>query len=279
MSSKSFIAKIAEAILKSNKPKYMDFEYDDFLDDTNHNLPKHFFKQSEFANHKAYILGDKNSKNTILYLHGGAYINEVNYQHLLFCFALSRKLDAQVIVPVYPIAPANTAMDAYDVIVDVYGKLISNDNLIVMGDSAGGGFAHSFCQYLKEIDLPQPDKIITFSPWIDISMSNPPYDSKNDPVLGEVGLSKIAKLWAGNWDLSDYRLSSVFGDNHDLADTLIFCGDNEIFYKDIKKYVENLKNDGVNVELVVGRGLFHVYPLFPIPEAWSVLKKIKEIID
>ena len=75
-------------------------------------------------------------------------------------------------------------------------------------------------------------------------------------------------------------MSPVFGDNADLADTLIFVGENEIFYQDIKKYVENLKNDGVNVKLVVGSGLFHIYPLFPIPEAKEAFKEIKkEIID
>ena len=72
----------------------------------------------------------------------------------------------------------------------------------------------------------------------------------------------------------------MFGDNTGLADTLIFVGENEIFYKDIKKYVENLKKDGVNVRLITGPKLFHIYPLFPIPEAISAFKEIKkEIID
>ena len=149
-----------------------------------------------------------------------------------------------------------------------------------MGDSAGGGFVHSFCQYLKTIDLPQPQKIITFSPWVDISMSNTPYDSDDDPILGEIGLREIGKSWAGSWDTKDYRVSPLFGDNSNLPDTLIFAGENEIFYSDIKKYVENLKNDGVDVKFIVGPELFHIYPLFPIPEARTAFNELKkEIID
>ena len=222
----------------------------------------------------------KNSKNTILYIHGGAYINEINYQHLLYCRMMSRKLDAHVFAPVYPLAPSSSAKQTYDVIVPLYEKLIRKDNLILMGDSAGGGFVHSFCQYLKTVDLPQPKQIITFSPWVDISMSNQPFDSENDPILGEVGLREIGKSWAGDFDTQDYRVSPIYGDNTGLPDTLIFAGEKEIFYKDIEKYAENLKNDGVNVKFITGKGLFHIYPLFPIPEAKNAFKEIKkEIID
>ncbi|WP_297828470.1 alpha/beta hydrolase [uncultured Methanobrevibacter sp.] len=64
-----------------------------------------------------------------------------------------------------------------------------------------------------------------------------------------------------------------------MADTLIFAGTDEIFYKDIKRYVKNLEGDGVNVKFITGNGLFHIYPLFPIPEARSAFKEIKEILD
>ena len=137
----------------------------------------------------------------------------------------------------------------------------------------------SFCQYLKTIGLPQPERIISFSPWVDVSMSNPPYDSENDVILGEIGLKEVGKSWAGDLGTQDYRVSPLFGDNAGLADTLIFAGTDEIFYKDIKMYVKNLEDDGVNVKFITGNGLFHIYPLFPIPEARSAFKEIKEIFD
>ena len=63
-----------------------------------------------------------------------------------------------------------------------------------------------------------------------------------------------------------------------MAKTLIFAGTNEIFYSDIKDYVEKLRNDGVDVKLITGKGLFHIYPLFPIPEAKDAFKEIKKEI-
>ena len=282
---KSFVAKVEEAILRFTKPDYMDSKesVDDFLKDklnAQEKPVKSIFKSIDIDGMQVFTFGDINAKNTILYIHGGAFIGQINYQHFLFCFLLSRKLDAHVLAPVYPLTPANKAEQTYELITGLYKKLIKGNDLTVMGDSAGGGFVHSFCQYLKTIDLPQPQKIITFSPWVDISMSNTPYDSDDDPILGEIGLREIGKSWAGSWDTKDYRVSPLFGDNSNLPDTLIFAGENEIFYSDIKKYVENLKNDGVDVKFIVGPELFHIYPLFPIPEARTAFNELKkEIID
>lgn len=281
--NKSFIAKIEETVLKFLKPEYMDSKNkaDDFINDrlnTQEKPVKSIFKSFDFNGMQVFTFGNDNAQNTILYIHGGAYISEINYQHFIYCYLLARKLNAHVLAPVYPLAPKHSANDAFEAITELYKSLVQKNNLILMGDSAGGGFVYSFCQYLKTVNLAQPDKIITFSPWVDISMSSPPYNSSDDPILGEIGLKEIGKSWAGDLSTNDYRVSPLFGDNTDLADTLIFAGENEIFYSDIRKYVENLKRDGVNVKLVTGAKLFHIYPLFPIPEAKNVLNDIKRFL-
>lgn len=282
---KSFIAKIAEAILRFTKPDYMDSQekVNDFLDERlkNEYKPvKSIFKSIDFKGMQVFTFGNKEKcENIILYVHGGAYVNEINYQHYLYCWLLSRKLNAYVLAPVYPLAPSSKATETFDMILELYKNILTmHKNTILMGDSAGGGFALSFAQYINTINLAQPDHIITFSPWVDISMSNPPYDSKNDPILGEIGLKEIGKSWAGDLDTKDFRVSPIFGDSKGLAKTLIFVGGNEIFCKDVKKYVEILKNDNVDVRLIIGKGLFHIYPLFPIPEANNALKEIKNEI-
>ena len=283
MGDKSFIARLEEIILKSTKPDYMDSQdkIDDFLSNkqSSDESVKSIFKSVEIRGTQVFTFGNENAENTILFIHGGAYINEINYQHLIYCFLLSRKLNAHVLAPVYPLAPKHTAMETFDMMSELYGEIIPRDNLILMGDSAGGGFIHSFCQYIKEIGLPQPKQAITFSPWVDISMADVPYDSEEDPILGEIGLREIGKFWAGNLNTKDYRVSPLFGDNTGLPKALIFAGTDEIFYKDIIKYVDNLKRDGVDVRLIEGNGLFHIYPMFPMPEAREAFKEIKKEIN
>lgn len=275
----SFIAKVSEKILRFTKPDYMDSQekVNEFLASKEDNAPKSVFKSFNFNGMEVFHFGNrKSSDRTIIFIHGGAYVNEINYQHFLYCWLLSRRLNAYVLAPVYPLAPKHSCTETFELITDLYNEY-SDDTLIMMGDSAGGGFVLSFCQYLNSINLSQPENIVVFSPWVDISMSND-YDSSNDPILGEVGLREIGKSWAGDLDTLDYRVSPLYGDNKSIPKTLIFAGDNEIFYKDILRYCENLEREGVDYRLIVGKGLFHIYPLFPIPEARSAFKEVKKEI-
>ncbi|WP_458455030.1 alpha/beta hydrolase fold domain-containing protein [Methanobrevibacter sp.] len=286
MSEISFITKIANSILKFTKPDYMDSsnKTKDFLSEKSKKESKPFkafFKSFKFNEMDVFHYGDESSKNTILFMHGGAYVNDVNMQHHLFCLKLAKKLNAHVLTPVYLLAPNHTAVETYKLMSDLYRQLLQkNTKIIFMGDSAGGGFILSFAQYLNTINLTQPENIVVFSPWVDISMVNSPYDNENDPILGEIGLRELGKSWAGDLDTQDFRVSPLYGNNANLAKTLIFVGDNEIFYKDILKYCDCLKDDGVDFRLIVGEGLFHIYPLFPIPEAKNAFREIeKELLD
>lgn len=275
----SVIAKIYEKILMFTKPDYMDSQeaVDEFLASKEDKDPSSIFKSFDFNGMEVFHFGNKeSSQRTIIFIHGGAYVGEINYQHFFFCYLLARKLNAYVLAPVYPLAPKHSCNETFDLITDLYNEY-SNDNIILMGDSAGGGFVLSFCQHLNRVNLSQPDNVVVFSPWVDVSMDND-YDSKSDPILGEVGLRQIGKSWAGDLDTKNYKVSPLYGDNTNLPRTLIFVGDNEIFYKDVLKYAENLERDNVDYRLIVGEGLFHIYPLFPMPETRTAFKEIKHEI-
>ena len=261
------------------KQDYMDSQeaVDEFLASKEDNDPSSIFKSFDFNGMKVFHFGNKeSSQRTIIFIHGGAYVGEINYQHFFFCYLLARKLNAYVLAPVYPLAPKHSCNETLDLITDLYNEY-SNDNIILVGDSAGGGFVLSFCQHLNRVNLSQPDNVVVFSPWVDVSMDND-YDSKSDPILGEVGLRQIGKSWAGDLDTKNYKVSPLYGDNTNLPRTLIFVGDNEIFYKDVLKYAENLERDNVDYRLIVGEGLFHIYPLFPMPETRTAFKEIKHEI-
>lgn len=280
MDSMSFIAKIEEKILKNSKYDYMDsldIVTKRLAGETECNPPKGIFKSISHNGCEVFAFGDREkSDRTIIYVHGGAFIHEINYQHLIYCYLLSHRLNAYVLAPVYPLAPGHSHEETFEIVEKLYKEFL-DDNVILMGDSAGGGFVLSFCQYLNTVNIRQPDNIIVFSPWVDISMSGK-YDSGNDPILGEIGLREIGKVWAGDLDTKNYKVSPLFGDNSNLARTLIFVGENEIFYPDIMKYCEKLEKSGVDFRLIVGEGLFHIYPMFPMPEAWQAFKEIKHEI-
>lgn len=271
MSNRSFLSIIAELILKKTKPDYMN----------SHEKIELFLTskmdEKELEEIKDISYGDNYSDNgVVLYLHGGAYVNPLNMQHRAYCYILSRVLKRRVIALSYPLTPKYTYRESYELLCEEYNELIDNYAAVtLMGDSAGAGLVLGFCQYLNSIDSKLPDNIIVFSPWVDVSMKNN-YDDKDDPILGNIGLREIGKRWSGTLDTTDYRVSPLYGDNHNFPRTLIITGTNEIFYPYIKEYYEKLVDDDVDAKLIVGGDLFHVYPLFPIPEAISILKEIKK---
>ncbi len=222
-----------------------------------------------------------NAEYNILYLHGGAYISEIQVPHIIFCDNLAKKVNATVFAPAYPLAPNHTYDETYKIVEKLYDLMLKFEKPItIMGDSAGGGLSASFCEYLKTNDLTPPEHLILMSPWVDISMSGD-YDDyiDLDPMLGVDGLREMGEAWAGDLDTKDYRVSPLFGDMEKLPQTTIFVGTHEVLYPDIVKFYNKLKDNGIEVELIVGEEMPHVYPLYPgVPEAKEAFNHIVEVI-
>lgn len=222
----------------------------------------------------------KESQFYVLYLHGGIYVNEIRIPHILFCDKLAKEVNATVYAPIYPLAPNHTYEETYEIVEKLYRHLLTiGKPIIIMGDSAGGGLAVAFCEYLAANDLPQPANLIAISPWIDISMSGDYDDVEFDPIGGVDALRVMGKAWAGELDVKDYKVSPLYGDVSGLQKITIFVGTHEILYADIQKFHKKLVENDIDVELNIGEGMNHVYPVYPlIPESKDAFNHIVDVI-
>ena len=219
------------------------------------------------------------AERLVIYLHGGIYVNEIRLPHIIFCDKLAKKVNACVFAPIYPLAPNHGYEETYEIVEKLYDYLLTlKKPVIIIGDSAGGGLSAAFSEHLAVKNKPQPENLILISPWVDVSMSGD-YDVEFDPMLGVDGLRKMGETWAGNLDPKDYKVSPLFGQVSKLPKTTLFVGTHEIFYPDVVKFHEKLKDNGVEVELIVGEEMTHVYPVYPlVPESKEAFRKIVEII-
>ncbi len=257
-----------------------------FVEDEPYELPKMVYrtkvKSKEMFGCQMVIFNESTTTdNLIIYLHGGAYVSEIVLPHIMFCDNLAEKTNSTVFAPLYPLAPNHTCEETYPIVENLYELLLKFEKPItVMGDSAGGGLSAAFCEYLAAKQMAQPEHLILISPWVDVSMSGDygEYDDL-DPMLGVDGLREMGETWAGSFDSKDYRVSPLFGDVENLPQTTIFVGTHEIFYPDIVEFFDKLNDSDVDVELNIGEGMTHVYPLYPgVPEAKEAFKYIVEII-
>lgn len=228
---------------------------------------------------------DDEDQKVVLYLHGGAYMNQPVKYHYKAVEYLVNKLDAKVVFPVYPKTPKYTFKDTYVRLDKLYRDLVKetdSNQISFVGDSAGGGLALGFAMYLRDKGLPQPKDIILSSPWLDVECGNDEikdYENK-DPMLDLWAAPKIGLLWAGTKeDMRNPYVSPLFGSFENLGKIAIFVGTNEILLPDNQKLHEILQEQGIEHYYEVGHLMNHDYVIYPIPEGRKALEKIVNIIS
>ncbi len=219
----------------------------------------------------------------IFYLHGGAYVTGITYPHWHFINKIAAKTGTSLTIIDYPIAPENSYKETFDCLIAAYKELLNEydaSKIIFMGDSAGGGLALAFAQKLKQEILPQPSCMILLSPWLDVTMSNPEIKSleKKDKFLSKKLLITSGKLYAKDTDRRNYMISPIYGNLNGLADIYLFIGGDEILVADARKLRELAQHAEVNFHYHEFDKMFHVWMLFPIPEAKRVYHLINDII-
>ncbi len=234
--------------------------------------------------HLFYMNVESQSDKLIIYLHGGAYVEEMLPFHWLMLDKITSKADVPFIIPEYPLAPFADYEDCYQKMEVFYRKVLEyypDKKIILMGDSAGGGLALGLTMYFHSLGLMTPEKLILMSPWVDLVMDNPEIEKyiPVDPTLKYDDLSVDARFWANGTDLRDYRLSPIYGELEGIKDVSLFTGTHEFFYPDIVKFYELCKEKKIPCDLHIGEGLNHVYPAYPIPEADEAIETMVKIIE
>jgi acetyl esterase/lipase len=227
---------------------------------------------------------DSKSDLIILYLHGGAYISNLSKEHWSLVEKLIRKTNATIVVPDYPLVPEANCLAAYDFIERLYNQLIAeypSKRIVFMGDSAGGGLAVGFTQQLRDENIKQPEQIILFSPWLDVTMSNPLLEKfdKEDNLLSIAGLKSAGHKYAANIDLKDFRVSPIYGNLSGLCTISIFTGTHDLLHADAQKFKQLMREQNTNFNYFEYPGLFHDWAIFTtLKESLDVINKVDKLL-
>lgn len=243
-------------------------------------------KEEEFRGRTLWTLSPKKatSNKAIFYVHGGAYIFNMSSLLWNYLAKIVEKTGVSLTVANYPLAPQSDAGAAYTYLHKLYETFLSRSRgkeILFLGDSAGGGLAISFAQYLNEIDLPQPRQIILSSPWLDVSLTNPAIKDSipDDKVLEIKGLQKAGKMFAGKLDTRDPKVSPIYGDFDSIGKLSIFMGTGEIFVPDSRKLVARLQKENIPFNYFEYPKMIHCWLLMGMPEAKVALNQMINIIN
>jgi len=126
---------------------------------------------------------------------------------------------------------------------------------------------------IRDKGLKGAEKIILFSPWLDIKLTNERISlyEKRDFVLDAESLRKIGGIYRGNLHASHYLVSPKYGDLKGLGDIAVFFGSEEIFYPDCIQFCIANNEGSTKIRAYEYAGMQHDWVILPIPEAYRAL--------
>lgn len=241
----------------------------------------------------AELLEAENPNNTqiVLQLHGGGYIGAMRNAYRSFAGLYSELGKGIPVFTVdYRVAPENPYPAALEDAIASYNWLLDQGwqekEIVVAGDSAGGGLAMCLCMYLKKQNRKLPAGIIAMCPWTDMTASGESYveNYTKDPLFGNTRDSLLYNRdYAGDADVTNPFLSPLFGDFRGFPPMLIQVGSWEMLLSDSVSVAKKAKEAGVKVRLSVYDRMFHVFQMamLLLPEskrAWAEAGRFLEII-
>lgn len=191
---------------------------------------------------------------TILYFHGGSYMAEATQNHWEFLEKLVNDTGATIIFPDYPLSPKYSYKDVFRMVVPLYKEIIDHievENLVIMGDSAGGGLGLALEEKLCEENIEMPNKTILISPWLDVRLTNPEIDEvqKFDKQLNKETLKLAGLAYAREDGMDSHLVNPIEGDLSKLKNVIIYTGTYDILNPDVHVLQKKAEEKGVEIQV------------------------------
>ena len=227
------------------------------------------------------------SEKVILYLHGGGYVTGSIEDHRMMCGLLANATETKVLIPEYRLAPEHPFPAALDDALKVYQWLLdqgySSANMIIDGDSAGGGLSIATVLALKEKSGSLPAAVVCLSPWADLALTGQSHatKAKAEAILNKDVLHEWALCYTDESNLTNPLVSPIHGDFHGFPPLLIQVGSEEILLDDSTLLAEKAKSAGVDVTLKIWDGMWHVWQALGdlIPENKKTFEEIGQFVQ
>ncbi|KAG6919026.1 hypothetical protein DXG01_009736 [Tephrocybe rancida] len=237
----------------------------------------------------------KTKEQVILYIHGGElaaaeidfiqqlisrnlfpgayYLSSAAAQRLI-SIPLSKFTHARVFALDYRLAPESRFPGPLHDVVSGFLRLVEDlhippENILLAGDSAGGGLCLALLMYLRDHGYSLPAGAILMSPWVDLTMSCESWDSNASfdvvPFPQDDHMNPIA-LYLGERTeeyLTHPYASPLFGDFSGLPPLLIQVGDAEVLRDEATLLAHKATLAGVDVRHELFEDAIHVFQTYP----------------
>jgi epsilon-lactone hydrolase len=219
-------------------------------------------------------------RHVVLYFHGGVYVLGDAFQPANLASQVARRIRAKVISVDYRLAPEHPYPAAVDDALAAYEALVHNgtapSDVVLAGESAGGGLATATMVNARDRGLPLPAAAFALSPYVDLTLAGTTIDTKSaaDPVLSREILEPRVADYAAGGDPALGLISPIFADLSGLPPLLIQAGSDEVLLDDAIRLAQRAATADVEVDLQVTPRVPHVFQGF-----YPILDEAIEALD
>lgn len=223
----------------------------------------------------------------LIFLHGGGYVvgGCAMYRQLVSHIARAGRIRA--LLPEYRLAPEHKFPAAIDDAVAIYRSLLDTgirpENMMIAGDSAGGGLSVATLLTLRDAGDPLPAAVILMSPFLDATASGESMKTRadRDPWFRAEDVPVIANHYCEPHQRNFPLVSPVFASVEGLPPAYIQVGDHEILLSDSERFADLCVAAGIDVTLEIWPEMFHVFQMCvnKMPESKQAILKIGAYIQ
>lgn len=213
-----------------------------------------------------------------LFLIGGGMISAPRPGSIRKALRFAKETGLDLFIPYYPLCTDYPLTKAYEMIHETYKVLLQEyraENISVLGTSSGGNLALGMIPYINDghNDAPMPGFIMALSPGNCVDTEEEwqrmlELEKLDVAIPASYMKTAIEIMRHGDDNVPDYMLWLQKGDFSNCPRVILMYGSDETLYACAPALEAVMKKYEVDYQMIVGKGMFHCYPVFPIvPEA------------
>ncbi|MDO7866820.1 alpha/beta hydrolase [Nocardioides jiangxiensis] len=236
-------------------------------------VPGTRFEESRIGPIRARVVrhGSARPGRHVLYFHGGAFLVGGWHLHGGLLSRIAAATGATVTSVEYRQFPRHSVTQSTADGLAAYRHLlaqgVSPEEIVFMGDSAGGFLIFTVADAAREAGLPMPRALVGMSPLIDFDFIRTPVGRtrRGDHVFGPRALRTFGRVVGG---APGAVRTPVDCDLATLPPVLLQVSSSEALYRQVARFAQLLEEAGVPTDLHVWPGQVHVFQAASVvPEA------------
>ena len=220
------------------------------------------------------LIHRQRSDRANLFIIGGGMISAPRPGAVKKALRFARETGLDVFIPYYTLCTDYPLTRAYEMIHATYREMLRDyapERVSVLGTSSGGNLALGMVPYINDghADTPMPGRIMAISPGTCVDTEEEwrrmvELDDLDVAIPAQYMKSAVEIMRHGDDSVPDYMIWLQRGDFTGCPKVTFIYGSHETLYACAPSFEAAMKKYGVDYEMIVGEGMFHCYPVFPV---------------